>query len=223
MKKVKLINAVVMGVLAICAGCATPEKDKGVADDVQRSPRTTAEAPVAVPDNPTTRAGRGVPDLNAADRPAAWIYVNGEEGRFTEKDGHPWIQWIIDAPVSRIPTFHVEVYEPLLGSAKDFQYVLQTREAPDGSTISYVIKVKPGTFEVGKEYSLLDPGDNFVIRDATTKEVVEEIAPLTPGTYSIYGGVKNAETGAEGLAVTYFTVGEAEEVSTGTAHQEPHS
>ena len=221
MKKIKVVNAVVMGVLAICAGCATPEKDKGVADDVQRSPRRTAEAPGVVPGNPTTRAGRGVPDLSAADRPAAWIYVDGEEGRFTEKDGHPWIQWIVDAPVSRAPTFRVEVYEPLLGSAKDFQCALQTHEAPDGSTVYYLIKAKPGTFEVGKEYSLLKPGDNFVIRDAMTKQIVNEIASLTPGTYGIVGGVKNSDTGREGLAITYFTVGEPEEVSTGTTQEPP--
>ena len=208
MRKVRVVTAVVSGIFVICAGCAAPEKDKGTARDAQRPGTKVAERPGNIPDNPTTRAGRGIPDLNASDRPAAWIYVNGKEGRFTERDGHPWIQWIIDEPVTRTPTFRVEAYEPLLGNPTSFQCALQTHDAPDGTTVYYLIKAKPGTFEVGKEYSILDPGDNFIIRDAMTKEVVEKIAPLAPGTYGIVGGVKNTETEAEGLAVTYFTVGE---------------
>lgn len=219
MRKVSVVNAIIIGLFTVCAGCQTSEKGTSTGDQARR-PGSKAARASGVSDNPTTRAGRGTPDLDAFDRPAAWIYIDGQEGRFTEKDGHPWVQWIIDTPVSPTPTFRAEVYKPLLGSPKDFQCVLQTREAPGGTSIQYAIKAKPGTFEVGKEYSLIEPGDNFIIRDAKTGELADEIAPLAPGTYGLSAGIKNAAKEAEGLAVTYFTVGEPEPVATDTGSEE---
>ncbi len=193
MQKTRIVSLLIVAVFAFPIGCATSTK-KG-------------------PSNPTERGGRGAPDLEALNRPAAWIYIDGLEGRFTERDGKPWLQWIIDGPVSQSPTFRVEVYEPLIGSPKDFQCVLQTRDSDDGSMILYAIRANPGTFEIGKEYSLLKPGENFVILDKTAGQGVEEIPLLTPGTYGIAAGIKNAETEKEALAVTDFTVGESTPVA----------
>ena len=230
MRKVKIISLLMIGVLTISAGCEAPEKAEPTAGDKQQAaakpapkeaaptkpapaePKpaesTPAKPAVAVVDNPTTRSGRGVPDLDSWGRPAAWVYVDGQEGRYVEKDGRPLIQWILDTPVSRTPTFRVEAYEPVLGTPKDFQCALQTYESSAGPPILYAIRAKEGTFEVGKEYSLIKPGDNFVIVDKKTDQVVETIPHLDPGTYGIAAGIKNSETGKEGLAVTYFIVGQ---------------
>ncbi|MHC4698062.1 MAG: hypothetical protein ACYTFA_15120, partial [Planctomycetota bacterium] len=59
------------------------------------------------------------------------------------------------------------------------------------------------------DYSLLNPGTEFVIRIAGTDELLTEIDPLGPGSYLLTAKVENREMGVETLAVTHFTVGEA--------------
>lgn len=214
MQTLKASVAILSGILMICAGCATGDSAPQPTAESPRAETKPAEEPRGaveqqeVVDNPTTRAGRGVPDLKSVHRHAAWIYIDNEEGQFIEKDGRPQVQWVISTPVSRSPTFRVEVYEQLLGSPKDFNCVLQTETAYDGSRVVYGIRAKEGTFEAGKEYSLLAPGDNFVIFDGLTKAPIDRIPLLSPGVYGIVGGVTNAQKDARGVAITYFTVGD---------------
>ncbi len=213
MRMVIILNALTASVLTICVGCQTTSETAGLAGDAQaRSERRTTEpsqrTPITAEDNPTTRGGRGEPSLDAFDRPAAWIYIDGQEGRFIERDGHPQVQWIINGPVSATPKFRVEAYEPLLGTPTNFNCVVDTVQSVDGSKVIYAVAADEGTFVVGQEYSLLQPGDDFKLRNRVSGDVVTEIAPLVPGTYMIVAGIKNGETGKEGLAVTYFTVGE---------------
>ncbi len=204
MRKIELANVVLAALLAICIGCSTGDE----------APKTTAatgtpdaKATATPEDNPTTRAGRGEPALDDNFRLPAWVYIDGEEGQFIEKDGVPQLQWVIHTPVSRNPTFHVKAYEPLLGNPKDFLCALQTIESFDGSEVIYAIRAKEGKFEIGKEYSLLKPGDDFVILDKATDEEISQIPLLSAGTYAIAAKILNSETSSEGLAVTYFTVG----------------
>lgn len=208
MGTLKAGTIVLSGILLICAGCATGDSAPRLTGKGRPADTKVAQEPQAVVDNPTTRAGRGVPDLKSVHRHAAWIYIDNEEGQFIEKDGQPQIQWVISTPVNRSPTFRVEVYEPLLGAPKDFNCVLQTETAYDGSRVVYGIRATEGTFETGKEYSLLAPGDNFVIFDQLTKAAIDRIPLLSPGTYGIVGGVTNTQKEARGLAITYFTVGD---------------
>ena len=70
------------------------------------------------------------------------------------------------------------------------------------------IAANEGTFSPGRDYPLLNPGDNFVIRNSLSGDIVREIAPLAPGTYALVGGLENRATGKRALTVTYFTVGE---------------
>lgn len=156
--------------------------------------------------NPTILADRGAPSLDDEFRPAAWVLIDGKEGSFTDVDGRPQVQWVIDEPVSQSPTFRIEAFEPILGKPSIFKAVLQTIEADDGSDITYAIAATGGDFEVGKDYSLSTPGDNFVIRERPTLDVVDSIKPLPPGTYLIAASIENPDTKKVGLAVTYFTV-----------------
>lgn len=156
--------------------------------------------------NPTTKAGRGAPDLEKPQSPAAWVFIDGKEGKFKEQGGQPLLQWIIDDPVGATPKFRVEAFEPLLGTPKDFKAVLRTIESEDGTDLIYGIAAREGAFEVGKEYSLLNPGESFVVRNAMTGDEIKEIAPLPAGKYAIAAGVINSTTGKQSLAVTYFTV-----------------
>lgn len=156
--------------------------------------------------NPTTKGGRGAPDLDNPQSPAAWVYIDGKGGKFKEEGGQPLLQWFVEEPVSGSPKFRVEAYEPLLGTPKAFKAVLRTIEPVEGVDLMYGIAAKEGTFEVGKEYPLLNPGENFVIRNGLTGDEVKEIAPLPSGKYAFAAGVKNSGTGKETLAVTYFTV-----------------
>ena len=207
---------------------ATPEKpaEKPVVPDkpateakpaIPDKPATTERKPEAKPgdgkrevftaeNNPTTKAGRGAPDLENPQSPAAWVFIDGKAGKFKEEGGQPLLQWFLDDPVGPSPKFHVEAFEPLLGTPKDFKAVLRSVEAVDGVDLVYGIAAKEGTFEVGKEYSLLNPGENFVIRNGLTGDEVKEISPLTSGKYAIAAGVTNGATGKQSLAVTYFTV-----------------
>lgn len=192
-------------------GAKAPTKSAAPAQSAKTTPTNKSATPAKSPtitaaDNPTTTAGRGAPDLVDKDRPAAWVYIDGHAGRFKDEGGHPLLQWFIDGSVSAAPTFRVEAYEPLLGTPKDFKAVLRTVGAADGSDIVYGISAYDGMFEVGKDYSLLNPGEGFIVRNGQTGDTVKEISPLAPGTYAIAAGVKNAATGKETLAVTYFTV-----------------
>ena len=203
-----------LAVLLICChvACQSPGKT-GLAGDSARSGsgskasgNTTASEPIT--ENPTTRAGRGAPDLASLHNHAAWIYIDGEEGRYIEKDGTPQIQWVVNTPVRRSPTFRVEVYEELLGSPNGFLCVLQTQESFDGTQVVYAIRANEGAFQRGREYSLLDPGEDFTILDKTTNEQIKKIPLLSPGVYGIVAEILNDEMDAKGLAVTYFTVAE---------------
>jgi len=170
-----------------------------------RKADTKREA-ITAANNPTTAGGRGAPDLEKTQAPAAWIYVDGKSGKFKEEGGQPLLQWFIDEPVCATPTFRAEAFEPLLGVPKDFKAVLRTVESEDGSDLVYGIAANDGTFVLGKEYTLLSPGENFMIRNGATGDIIKEIAPLPPGKYAIAGAVSNTSTGKQALAVTYFTV-----------------
>lgn len=157
-------------------------------------------------DNPTQRDSRGEPSLDDPFRPAAWVMVDGKSGKFRDADGGPLVQWIIDEPVSSSPTFRLAVHEPLLGSKVEFQGALQLADDPDGKSKTYAIKAKKGKFEIGKDYKLLSPGDDFELREAGTDKMMTSIDPLAPGQYLIAATVTAAEKKGAALAVTYFTV-----------------
>lgn len=213
MRKISVFSMIVFGLTAVGMGCSSPPSE-------QRESRVAAESPKPAPaaqpktarftraNNPTTLAGRGEPSLDERSRPAAWVYVDGKAGKFTERDGEPLTQWTVEGKVGSAPTFRVEGYEPLLGNPTDFKCVLQAVEVSDASTIVYGIAANQGTFIPGREYPLLNPGDNFIIRNGLTGDIVKEIAPLAPGNYAIVGGLENRSTGKRALAVSYFTVGE---------------
>jgi hypothetical protein len=213
MRKLSVFSMIVIGLATVVGGCSLPPSQG-------REPRVAAESPKPAPaanpragkftraNNPTTLAGRGEPNLEDKARPAAWVYIDGQAGKFTERDGEPLTQWFVEGPVCATPTFRVEGYEPLLGNPMDFKCVLQAVESSDGSTVVYGISANEGTFTLGREYSLLNPGDDFVIRNGLTGDIVKEIAPLAPGTYAIVGGLENRSTGKRALAISYFTVGE---------------
>jgi len=191
----KVFTAVTIGFLVTCIGCSSNGK-KG-----------SARMKITADRNPTTDAGRGAPSLEDKSRPAAWIYIDGQKGTFTEQDGHLLLQWIIQKPVSATPTFRVEIFEDLLKPPIQFKCVLQTRETAEGARISYGIAADNGTFECGHDYSLLDPGEGFSIRNPETGELVSEIEPLAPGDYLLAGSIEGSGGGAATVAVTYFTVG----------------
>lgn len=157
-------------------------------------------------DNPTSYDRRGEPSLDDQTRPATWIYIDGKEGRFEERDGRKMMEWVISSPVSPTPTFRVQAYEPLLGVPTDFSCGLQTVRAEDGSHIFYAIAADEGTFEVGRDYSLTNPGSKFTIRIPATEQTYDSIEPLAPGEYIIVAKVLNARKKKAGLAVTRFTV-----------------
>ncbi len=169
---------------------------------------STNRARFTAENNPTALAGRGAPTLDEADRPAAWIYMDGKAGKFSDRDGRRMIEWVISQTVGSTPTFRVEAYEPLVGDARDFKCILRNIDSTEGTQFSYGITAAAGSFALGQDYSVVNPGDNFTIRNGLTGDMVREIAPLAPGKYAITAGAKNSQTGKEALAVTYFTVGE---------------
>ncbi len=184
----------------VLAGCSsTGTRSAGNSTNYRSS--YTAE------NNPTMDAGRGTPSLSDPERPAAWVLVDGKRGTYREHDGHKQLQWVVDENVTATPTFQVEGYQPLLGSPRDFRFILKTVDSPSGSGLAYAVSASKGTFSPGKEYSLLHPGDNFVIRNWATGDVVREIAPLPAGTYILAADVRNEQAGKGTAAVTYFTVG----------------
>jgi hypothetical protein len=189
---------------------APPAKPETAEKPADRKPEARPESgkreTFTPENNPTTRAGRGTPELDNPQAPAAWVFVDGKGGSYKEESGHKLLQWFVEEPVAASPRFRVEAYEPLMGTPKDFKAVLRTIEPAEGLDLVYGISAKDGTFEVGKEYSLLNPGEHFVIRNVTTGDEVKEIAPLPSGKFAILASVRNAATGKETLAVTYFTV-----------------
>jgi len=171
--------------------------------------------PAPIVDNPTTRAGRGAPDLEDPARPAAWLYVDGYAGHFIDKDGMPQIQWIIEEPVVAQPTLRLEVYESLLGHPTTVRFFLQ--DVPDeetgepaGTPIRFAFASEEGTFQTGREYDLCNLGEGFIVRKNPKTEdemIVDRIAPLPPGPYLIAAAIESEVSDLKGLAVTYFTVG----------------
>ncbi len=212
MRYVNVCTSLSVAVLILAVGCAAPSKSSSVPSITKTTPtepaayQRAASAGFTAENNPTSRSGRGEPDLGDSFRPAAWVYVDGKAGTFIEKDGNPQVQWVIDEPVGSTPTFRVEAYEPLLGNPKGFRCVVQTITPVSGPAVAYTVRADEGTFEVGREYSLVQPGEGFAMRNQMTGDVVTEIPPLIPGTYLMAAGVRNEETGKDALAVTYFTV-----------------
>lgn len=216
MRKLTVFSIIVVGLSNVGVGCNSPpsqgrEPRVAAAESPKPAPAPSAKPKTAkftAANNPTTLAGRGEPNLAENARPAAWIYIDGKAGKFTDRNGEPLTQWVVDGPVNSSPTFRVEGYEPLLGTPKDFKCVLQAIDSSEGATVVYGIAANEGTFTPGRDYSLLNPGENFVIRNGHTGDIVKEIAPLAPGTYAIVGGLENRSTGKRALAVSYFTIGE---------------
>ncbi len=214
--------AVLTLTLAIAAGCGSSTKTKGPATAdtpktgaTDASSKTAPSKPAPPPrhamnagDNPTTRSGRGEPSLDDVFRLPAWVIIDEKGGRFIEKDDHPDVHWQIEGPVSATPSFRVEAYKPLLGDPRDFACTLYSESEIDGSKVAYAMEAKTGSFKTGQRYSLLRPGDDFILRNLTTGDVVTQIPSLLPGTYVIAAGVKNLQTGAEGLAISRFAVAE---------------
>jgi hypothetical protein len=211
MRSATILRILPIGLLVLATACETSDKGASRPVDAQGSSpgKTCATVTPAPGSNPTALAGRGEPSLDDAFRPAAWVYVDGQAGKFIDRDGNPQVQWVIDTPVSPSPTFRVQAYGPLMGTPRDFACTLDAHQASEGTTVAYAIKAAEGTFKTGHDYSLLHPGEGFTIRNRLTGDVVSEIAPLEPGSYLIAAGIKNLETGKEALAVTQFVVGDS--------------
>jgi len=137
------ITASVLTALLLCTGCespapkksdsptkakqgATPSPKKDTQSTSAGQSKSGARLVFTKENNPTSLAKRGEPSLTDQFRPAAWIYLDGKDGSFTDKDGQRHLEWVIEQPVSNAPTFRVEVYEPLLGGADEFSAVIET-------------------------------------------------------------------------------------------------
>lgn len=184
------------------SGCASGSKKAKVTKAKAKPTRVIFTAQ----NNPTTEAGRGEPSISDQFRPAAWVLIGGRSGTFIQREGRDQLEWMIEGTVGSNPTFRVEVVESIAGTPQDFSCLLRTVSAGDGSEVYYGIESKEGMFELGKEYSLLNPGDGFVIRNGLTRDVVAEIAPLAPGEYLIAGAVGKTSSETRVLAVSHFTV-----------------
>jgi hypothetical protein len=214
-----------IGLLVVCAGgCTSPEGKRPIAGNQESGPEDRAptvrtdsgrEAPGGLParpvsytaeNNPTTNAGRGVPSLDDFLAPAAWVLIDGHEGRFVERDGRQVAMWTIELSVSDSPTFQVAVLATLVGRPTEFACTLDTIGSDDGSGIQYAIKANDGAFSVGRAYSLLRPGSEFVVRNRLTGDVVNEIAPLSSGSYLLAAKIADPASGKAALAITQFTV-----------------
>lgn len=211
MKTNKMFRAALIAGCVFFVGCQSGGNKARTTGDRQGGPRQDERASTPVytaSHNPTTLAGRGQPSLDDQFRPAAWILVDDQEGRYPEVDGHPHLEWVIGGSVSTSPTFRVEVFPPLLGQPDGFKAVLQSMHTRDGSSLFYGLTADAGSFTPGTTYNLLNPGPNFTIRNLITGDVVQEMGELPPGKYAFAGGIRNAQTGAETPAVTFFTVGD---------------
>lgn len=210
MRRFTAFGSMLLAVVVVAGGCSATGSRTGRGSRSQARVIESSGKMMTASNNPTTLAGRGEPSLDDSERPAAWVFVDDHSGTFTERDGQPQLQWEIEQPVSASPTFRVEAYGPLLGTPRDFKFLLSTVESADGSDVAYAVSVREGDFVVGREYSLLQPGDNFIIRNWATGDVVRQIAPLSPGRYLLAGGLRNVATKKEAAAITFFTVGEGE-------------
>ena len=208
MRSKTILASIVTGLILVGYGC-TPSSGRGIKGRVDQPKRAKPWVPYTAAHNPTKDAARGDPDLQDEFRPAAWVLIDGMEGSFTEIDGNPQLQWIVDEPVSSSPTFRVEAFEPIMGKPTVFKCALRTDEAVDGSNVTYGIASQEGEFQVGREYSLVSPGKGFVIRTATG-DILDGIGPLAPGRYYLAASVNNPESKRTALAVTYFTVGQSD-------------
>ncbi len=197
------LAAVVSLVTLTIVGCAAPSTRT---TSKRTSTQRTTHVVFTAENNPTTNAGRGIPSVDDQFRQAAWIFMDGKGGEFVEENGQPRIEWVINDAVGRTPTFRVEAYTPLVGTPRDFNCLLRSLDNNDGPDIYYGIQAAPGTFELGKEYSLLSPGKGFVIRNGFTRDEVSKIDPLPPGRYMITGGIGAPDSDKRVLAVSYFTV-----------------
>ena len=208
MRTYKIGSVAVLSIVTMSfVGCSTP--DKRTTNDGTTNRRTaTPRAIFTADNNPTTNAGRGAPSVDDHFRQAAWIFMDGKGGEFVENDGKPQIEWVIGEPVGRTPTFRVETFEPLVGDPKDFNCLLRSLDDNGGPDVYYGIQAAAGTFEVGKDYSLLNPGDGFVIRNGFTRDEVSRIDPLPPGRYMITGGIGAQASDKRVLAISHFTVEE---------------
>lgn len=213
MQTMRYMRLAIAGLMVIVTGCAGSGTTTQPTQTVQTKASTPTHqkrvqrAAFTVSNNPTSNAGRGEPDLEDPFRPSAWVFIGGQEGRFIEKDGNQLVQWVIGSSVNNSPTIRIEAMADLLGNPDNFACTLDTYNALDGSKIAYAIKADDGTFQTGREYSLLKPGKNFTIRNRLTGDVVHEISELAAGTYLIAAKVENSKTGQRGLAITSFTVG----------------
>lgn len=183
----------------------------GCAGSRQRAESPAAEnRPSAAPSpdvNPTQQAGRGEPSTDNPHRAAAWIYIDGNAGEYRKDDnGNDLLQWYITTPVSSRPTFRVAVHQPLMGKDVDFKCAVQTRDLNAVDPASYALMSKEGRFSAGKDYDLLNPGDDFILRIGGTDEILTEAAPLPPGDYVIFATVTSRAHGHDVVAVSYFTV-----------------
>ena len=210
MRSKTILSSIVMGLILVGYGC-TPGSGRGIKGRVDQPKGAKTWVPYTTENNPTKRDRQRDPDPTLQDQflPAAWVLIDGMEGTFTEVDGNPQLQWIVEEPVSSSPSFRVEAFEPIMGSPTVFRCALRTIEAVDGSSVTYGIASQDGEFQVGREYSLVSPGNGFVIRTATG-DIVDGIGPLAPGRYFLAASVNNPESEKTALAVTSFTVGQAE-------------
>jgi hypothetical protein len=135
--------------------------------------------------------------------------IDGHAGRFIETDGRRQVQWVIDEPACSTPTFRVEAYKGLLADPDTFASVVVSYPAEEGRNVAYGISADAGSFKVGRNYPLLNPGPGFVVRNTEIQEVMADIDPLPPGSYVLTAKIENSATGAKTVAVTQFTVGAA--------------
>lgn len=200
--------------LVVANGCKSHEANQSASrtrgrshytQPVRTSGNYNAYKPVfTAADNPTTNSGRGAPSLDSAERPAAWILVDGKQGEFVNRNGFPQLQWVIQQPVSATPTFRVEVFEPLVRQPSEFRYMIKSIEGNDD--IAYAVSASGGSFVPGKQYFLLEPGSEFTIRNWSTGDTVRRISPLPQGTYLLAASIRSGN-GQETAAVTQFHVG----------------
>lgn len=197
-----VLSAVVTISLA-CGGCARSRQraESPAADDARPSAASSPEV------NPTQQAGRGEPTADNPHRAAAWIYIDGNGGEYRkDENGNDLLQWYITTPVSARPNFRVEVHQPLMGKDVDFKCAVQTRDLNAVDPASYALMSKEGRFSAGKDYNLLKPGDELILRIAGSDEILTEAPPLPSGDYVILATVTSRAHGHEVVAASYFTV-----------------
>ena len=158
MRKQTFFSIIVVGISSAGGGCSSPPSQGREPRAAVESPgRASAARPSAAKftaaSNPTTLAGRGQPSLDDKARPAAWVYVDGQAGKFIERDGEPLTQWVVEGPVCASPTFRVEGYEPLLGNPMDFKCVLQAIDSSGTLHDGTVIDGPDGLFHYLRDHN----------------------------------------------------------------------